>query len=180
MTVTHGTPPTTEKFRPRHYALAEIETMRSAEVGFAIHYVPCTGVNWAVGVALSPDGVFWTDGVRNPVSGESDTLEEALVELVNAARAQGRAAGARHVYFANCDISLHRDQRSFDQVAYDLQDAAPGRPFSVTFDPDAIKRDYYEPAWVAAFDDDPSSGHGGYTAVEALQFLLGSIDGVSR
>lgn len=154
-------------FRSTHNALSEVEAMRATETGFAIHYLPFGGINWAIGNAPSPDGVFWRFGVRNPTSGEANTLEEALVEMVNAARAEGRSRGATHIFFANCDIALVEDQRTVEDVAYELRDK--GLSFSLNFD--ATITDPSEPAWTVEIEGQ-DHGYGGDYAREALLFAL--------
>jgi len=145
-----------------NYALNEIQAMYQSEIHFGLVGFWDGGIEWYLGVDLE------TADER----GNKPTVEEAIVELTNAARrryptstyARGRAS----------DISLVEDQRTVEDLSYELH-AAIG-PFDLSFD--TTDPDPYEPRWTltpkdpAALNLDEGVDAMGYTASEVLREAL--------
>lgn len=156
------------KFNPTNYVFAEIEAMRKTETGFAIHFLPFDQIHWSVGCYPTPDGVFAGEGP----SGSADTLEEALVDMCNAARTDGKASQANGAYFSNCDIKLIEDQRSIEDLTAELGNVASS--FELSYDTGSLDPYYFR--WILTVGD---RSYGGYTAIEAIKFALSSETGIN-
>ena len=159
---------TTTRHKSTHYALNEAQKMYDSEIDFLLVGFWDGGIDWFLGNAPSADGMV-EDAVHHhtselPRRGNGATIEEALVDVANAARAafpESEFARFRptSIELVPCRLSL---EEKFERIR-----EATGADVDITFNKST---DPYTPQYTA-FGGGHLTGYAGYTLEEAVDFL---------
>lgn len=142
--------------------LQEVQSMYQSEIHFFLNGFWDAGIEWYLGPMGFKDLDEYESGVNR---GCAETVEEALVEMVNAARRQyPESTFARG---KPSDIHLEQDQRTVEDLSRELGEIVGD--FDLEFRPPQSHP--YEPSWTIR-PVDRVGGITGYTVIGVLRSAL--------